>query len=53
MRYVVEGSVRIVGGRVRATAQLIEAASGSHVWAENIDGAVEDPFADPFADPLP
>lgn len=45
VRYVVEGSVRIVGGRVRATAQLIEAASGSHVWAENIDGVVDDPFA--------
>jgi len=45
VRYVVEGSVRIVGGRVRATAQLIEAASGSHVWAENVDGVVDDPQA--------
>ncbi len=45
VRYVVEGSVRIVGAQVRATAQLIDAASGSHVWAENIDGVVDDPFA--------
>ncbi len=45
VRYVVEGSVRIVGPHVRATAQLIDAVSGSHVWAENIDGGVEDPFA--------
>lgn len=45
VRYVVEGSVRIVGAQVRATAQLIDAVSGSHVWAENIDGAVDDPSA--------
>ncbi len=45
VRYVVEGSVRIVGTQVRATAQLIEAASGSHAWAEHIDGVVDDPFA--------
>jgi TolB-like protein len=45
VRYVVEGSVRIVGAHVRATAQLIDAVSGSHVWAENIDGAVDDASA--------
>lgn len=45
VRYVVEGSVRFVGSHVRATAQLIDAASGSHVWAENIDGVVDDPQA--------
>lgn len=45
VRYVVEGSVRIVGGHVRATAQLIDATSGGHVWAENIDGVVDDPQA--------
>lgn len=45
--YVVEGSVRIASGRVRATVQLIEAASGSHAWAENIDGTIDDPFTTP------
>jgi TolB-like protein/tetratricopeptide (TPR) repeat protein len=47
VRYVVEGSIRMAGGQVRATAQLIEAAAGNHVWAEHFDGAVEDPFAMP------
>lgn len=45
VRYAVEGSVRVAAGRVRATAQLIDATSGGHVWAENFDGPVEDPFA--------
>lgn len=45
VRYVVEGSVRVGGGRVRATAQLIDATAGGHVWAENVDGPVADPFA--------
>lgn len=45
VRYVVEGSVRVAAGRVRATAQLIDAISGAHVWAENVDCEVEDPFA--------
>jgi len=44
VRYVVEGSVRKVGKRVRITAQLIEAASGSHVWAERYDRNLEDIF---------
>ena len=45
VRYVVEGSVRKAGKRVRITAQLIEAATGSHVWAERYDRDLEDIFA--------
>jgi adenylate cyclase len=44
VRYVVEGSVRKAGGRVRITGQLIEASSGAHLWADKIDGALEDVF---------
>ena len=43
--YVVEGSVRKVGTRIRITAQLIEAAGGRHVWAERYDRPAEDIFA--------
>ena len=43
--YVVEGSVRRAGARVRVTAQLVEAQSGSHLWAERYDRALEDVFA--------
>ena len=42
--YVVEGSVRRAGQRVRVTAQLIEAATGNHVWAERYDRDLEDIF---------
>ena len=45
VRYVVEGSVRKASKRVRITAQLIEAATGSHVWAERYDRNLEDIFA--------
>ena len=45
VRYVLEGSVRKAGNRVRVTAQLIEAASGSHIWAERYDRDLEDIFA--------
>jgi TolB-like protein/Tfp pilus assembly protein PilF len=45
VRYVVEGSVRKAGTRVRITVQLIEAATGSHVWAERYDRDLEDIFA--------
>jgi adenylate cyclase len=45
VRYVVEGSTRKVGSRVRITAQLIEAATGSHVWAERYDRNLENIFA--------
>ena len=45
VRYVVEGSVRRAGNRLRITAQLIEAETGSHVWAERYDRDLEDLFA--------
>ena len=45
VRYVLEGSVRKAGDRVRVTGQLIDAASGSHVWAERYDRAIADIFA--------
>jgi len=44
VRYVLEGSVRKAGGRVRITAQLIEASSGAHLWADRFDGSLEDVF---------
>jgi class 3 adenylate cyclase/TolB-like protein len=43
-RYVLEGSVRRAGKRVRASAQLIEASSGIHVWARRFDREISDPF---------
>ncbi|MGO4437633.1 adenylate/guanylate cyclase domain-containing protein [Rhizobium sp. RAF56] len=43
--YIVEGSVRRAGNRVRITAQLVEAESGTHLWAERYDRALEDVFA--------
>ena len=42
VRYVVEGSVRKGGNRVRIAAQLIEAESGAHLWADHFDGSLED-----------
>jgi adenylate cyclase len=45
VQYVVEGSVRTSGSRVRVTAQLIEAATGNHLWAERYDRNLEDIFA--------
>lgn len=44
VRYVLEGSVRAAGGRLRVTAQLIEAATGRHIWAEKYDRMAEDVF---------
>ena len=44
VRYVLEGSIRRSGNRVRVTAQLIEATSGMHLWAERYDRVVEDIF---------
>jgi TolB-like protein/class 3 adenylate cyclase len=44
VRYVVEGSVRRAGQRLRLTVQLIEAASGNHLWADRYDGLLEDVF---------
>ncbi|WP_394887991.1 adenylate/guanylate cyclase domain-containing protein [Mesorhizobium sp. AaZ16] len=45
VRYVLEGSVRKSGNRVRVTAQLIDAASGGHLWAERFDRDLTDIFA--------
>ena len=44
VRYVLEGSVRKAGDRVRVTGQLIEAASGRHIWAGRFDGDMADIF---------
>jgi adenylate cyclase len=44
VRYVLEGSVRKGGNRVRITAQLIDAQSGAHLWADRFDGALEEVF---------
>jgi adenylate cyclase len=44
VRYVVEGSVRTSGKRVRVTSQLIDAPSGNHIWAERYDRDLEDIF---------
>ena len=44
VRYVLEGSVRKSGNRIRITAQLIDASSGSHLWAERYDRAIDDIF---------
>jgi TolB-like protein/class 3 adenylate cyclase len=44
VRYVLEGSVRKSGSRVRITAQLIGTTAGAHLWADRIDGSLEDVF---------
>jgi adenylate cyclase len=44
VRYVLEGSIRKSGNRVRITGQLIEAATGNHVWADKFEGSLEDVF---------
>jgi adenylate cyclase len=44
VRYVLEGSVRKAGGRVRISAQLVEALAGTHLWADRFDGSLEDVF---------
>jgi adenylate cyclase len=44
VQYVIEGSVRKAGNRVRVTAQLVEALSGAHVWAEKYDRPLDDMF---------
>ena len=43
-RYIIEGSVRKSGNRVRITAQLVDAETGHHLWAEKFDGALDDIF---------
>ncbi len=45
VRYVLEGSVRKAGGRVRINAQMIDGSSGGHLWAERYDRNLEDIFA--------
>jgi TolB-like protein/class 3 adenylate cyclase len=44
VRYVLEGSVRKAGSRVRITGQLIDTSSGTHLWADRFDGPLEDIF---------
>jgi adenylate cyclase len=44
VRYVLEGSVRKAAGRVRITAQLIDATTGTHVWADRFEGPLDDIF---------
>jgi adenylate cyclase len=44
VRYVLEGSVRKGGGRVRITGQLVDAATGTHLWADKFDGSLADVF---------
>jgi adenylate cyclase len=44
VRYVLEGSVRKAGTRVRITGQLVDALTGTHLWADRFDGSLEDVF---------
>jgi TolB-like protein/Tfp pilus assembly protein PilF len=44
VRYVLEGSVRKAGSRIRITGQLIDVSSGAHLWADKFDGDLEDVF---------
>ena len=44
VRYVLEGSVRKAGNRVRVAGQLIDTATGAHIWADRFDGALDDVF---------
>jgi adenylate cyclase len=44
VRYVLEGSVRKAGNRVRITGQLIDATTGAHLWADRFDAALDDIF---------
>src|SRR5262249_12711419 len=44
VRYLIEGSIRRAGGRVRIVAQLVDAASGNQIWAERYDGELSDIF---------
>ena len=45
VRYVLEGSVRKAGNRVRITGQLVDTTTGAHLWADRFDGDLQDVFA--------
>jgi TolB-like protein/Tfp pilus assembly protein PilF len=45
VRYLLEGSVRKAGNQLRITGQLVDAATGAHLWADRFDGGLEDVFA--------
>ncbi len=45
VRFVLEGSVRLAGEQVRINAQLIDATTGGHIWADRYDGSIQDVFA--------
>src|SRR6187200_3469009 len=44
VRYILEGSVRKAGSKVRITGQLIDVSSGAHLWADRFNGTLEDVF---------
>src|SRR5215470_376920 len=44
VRYLLEGSVRKAGERIRITSQLVDAASGAHIWSDRLDGMLSDVF---------
>lgn len=44
VRYVLEGSLRRVGGRLRIAAQLVDGVTGAHLWADRFEGVIEDVF---------
>jgi adenylate cyclase len=44
VRYILEGSVRKAGNRVRVTGQLIDASTGAHLWADRFDGELANIF---------
>ena len=44
VRYVLDGSMRKAGNRVRITGQLIDTTTGAHIWADRFDGALDDIF---------
>jgi adenylate cyclase len=44
VRYVLEGSVRKAGSRVRISGQLIDTDTGAHLWAERFEGTLDDVF---------